>query len=169
MDKVSIGRFAEFDHATRVVAVSSRKGDMDDDFSHSLLDGRTGLPALLDALEAYLETAGAPPAAVSAVMIATDEVLSNVVDYSGAARVDVAASVRDGRVSIDVTDDGGQFDLTAATAPDTSLSVDDRDIGGLGIHLVRKLMQDVRYVREDEKNKLSFSRSYDLVSPSRKD
>lgn len=140
---------------------------MDDDFSHTLLDGRTGLPALLDALEAHLETSGAPPAAVSAVMIAADEVLSNVVDYGGARRVEVSARARDGRVSLDVLDDGRAFDLTAAAAPDTTLSLDERPIGGLGIHLVRELMQDVRYVREGEKNKLSFSRAYDVVSPSR--
>lgn len=140
---------------------------MDDDFSHTLLDGRTGLPALLDALEAYLEKAGAPPAAVSAVMIAADEVLSNVVDYGGARRVDVIARARADGVSLEVVDDGAPFDLTAAATPDTTLSVEEREIGGLGIHLVRKLMQDVRYARDGETNRLSFSRSYDLVSPSR--
>lgn len=140
---------------------------MDGDFSRTLLDGRTGLPALLDALEAWLGEAGAPPAAVSAVMVAADEVLSNVVDYSGAGRVRLTASARDRRVALDVVDDGAAFDLTAAAEPDTTLSVEDRAIGGLGIHLVRELMDDVRYAREGETNKLSFSRSYDLVSPSR--
>ena len=149
------------------MVVSPRKGDMDGDFSHTLLDGRTGLPALLDALEAYLGEAGAPPPTVSAVMIAADEVLSNVVDYSGAGRVRVTATVRDGRVAVEVDDDGDPFDLTAAAAPDTTLSVDERAIGGLGIHLVRELMEDVRYVRAGDANRLSFSRSYDLKSPSR--
>lgn len=163
----TIGRFARKDHATRVALLSPLKGAMDGDFSRTLLDGRTGLPALLDALEDYLGGAGAPSSAVSAVMIAADEVLSNVVDYSGATRVDVAARVRDGRVAMEVVDDGGPFDVTAAAPPDTTLPVEEREIGGLGIHLVRELMQDVRYVRDEERNKLSFSRAYDLVSPSR--
>jgi anti-sigma regulatory factor (Ser/Thr protein kinase) len=165
----TIERFALNGHATRVAKVSPRKGDMDDgDFSHTLLNGRTGLPALLDALEAFFDAAGAPPAAASAMMIAADEVLSNVLDYSGAGRVDVTAAVRDGRVAMDVVDDGAPFDLTEAAAPDTTLGVEDRAIGGLGIHLVRKLMDEVRYAREGDTNKLSFSRPYDLVSPSRR-
>lgn len=141
---------------------------MDGDFSRTLLDGRTGLPALLDALEAYLESAGAPAGAVSAVMIAADEVLSNVLDYSGASRLAVTARAAHGRVALEVVDDGRPFDLTAAPAPDTTLSLEERDVGGLGVHLVRELMDDVRYAREGETNRLSFSRSYDRMSPSRR-
>ncbi len=147
--------------------MSPRKGDMDADFSHTLSGGRTGLPALLDALEAHLSEAGAPMAVASAVMIAADEVLSNVVDHGGAAAVQVTAGVRDGRVTVEVVDDGVAFDPTAAAAPDTGLGVDEREIGGLGVHLVRKLMDDVAYQREGDRNRLRFSRSYDLMSPSR--
>jgi serine/threonine-protein kinase RsbW len=148
--------------------MSPRKGDMDADFSHTLSGGRTGLPALLDALEAHLSEAGAPMGVASAVMIAADEVLSNVVDHGGAATVQVTAGVRDGRVTVEVVDDGVAFDPTAAAAPDTSLDVEDRDVGGLGVHLVRKLMDEVAYRREGERNRLRFSRSYDLMSPSRR-
>lgn len=162
-----IGWFAIIGHVTRVAAMSPRKGDMDADFSHSLLGGRAGLATLMDALEAHLEAAGVPMAVASAVMIAADEVLSNALDYSGATRVDVAATVRDGRVAIEVSDDGQAFDPTAAAAPDTNLDIDERGIGGLGVHLVRKLMHDVSYVRREGRNELRFSRSYDLLSPSR--
>jgi serine/threonine-protein kinase RsbW len=148
--------------------MSPRKGDMDADFSHTLSGGRTGLPALLDALESHLSEAGAPAGVASAVMIAADEVLSNVVDYGGAASVQVIASVKDGRVAVEVVDDGVAFDPTAAAAPDTSLGVEERDIGGLGVHLVRTLMDDVEYRREGDRNRLRFSRSYDLMSPSRR-
>lgn len=147
--------------------MSPRKGDMDADFSHTLRGGRTGLPELLDALERHLDGAGVPMAAASAVMIAADEVLSNVIDHGGAGVVEVVASTVGGRVAVEVADDGAAFDPTAAAAPDTALGVDERDIGGLGVHLVRRLMDDVAYVREDGRNRLRFSRSYDLVSPSR--
>jgi serine/threonine-protein kinase RsbW len=141
---------------------------MDADFSHTLSGGRTGLPALLDALEAHLADAGVPMAVASAVMIAADEVLSNALDYSGADSVAVSARARGGRVQVEVTDDGKAFDPTAMATPDTGLSIDERDVGGLGVHLVRKLMDDVRYQREGGRNRLSFSRSYDLMSPSRR-
>lgn len=132
---------------------------MDADFSHTLSGGRNGLQALLDALERHLSQAGAPVGAVSAVMIAADEVLSNVIDHGGARTVRVDARVRGGRVTVDVTDDGVAFDPTAAAAPDTSLGVEERDIGGLGVHLVRKLMDEVEYRRDGERNRLRFSRS----------
>lgn len=148
--------------------MSPRKGDMDADFSHTLSGGRAGLPALLDALESHLAEASVPAPVASAVMIAADEVLSNALDYSGAGSVTVDARARDGRVLVEVTDDGKAFDPTAMAAPDTGLSVDERDIGGLGVHLVRKLMDDVRYEREGGRNKLRFSRSYDVMSSSRR-
>jgi anti-sigma regulatory factor (Ser/Thr protein kinase) len=146
--------------------MSPRKGDMDADFSHTLSGGRTGLPALLDALETHLSQAGAPMAVASAVMIAADEVLSNVVDHGGATTVQVSAGVRDRRVTVEVVDDGVPFDPTAARAPDTSLGIEEREVGGLGVHLVRKLMDEVAYRRDGGRNKLRFSRAYDLMSPS---
>ena len=56
---------------------------MESDFSRTLSDGRAGFPALLDALEAHLTGAGAPQAAIAAVLVALDEVLSNILDYGG--------------------------------------------------------------------------------------
>lgn len=138
------------------------------DFSHTLSGGRTGLPTLLDALEAHMLEAGVPMSVVSAVMIAADEVLSNALDHSGAQAITVTAAIGEGRVTVAVTDDGAPFDPTAAAAPDTSLSVEEREIGGLGVHLVRRLMDEVRYERIDGHNRLSFSRSQDLMSPSRR-
>lgn len=139
---------------------------MDPAFTHTL-SGGADLPAVLDALEAHLAEAGAPMNVVSAVMIAADEALSNALNHSGASTISLTARVRDGRVSIEVVDDGAPFDPTAAAPPETDLPLEDREVGGLGIHLVRQLMDDVRYERAGGRNKLSFSRSYDLMSPSR--
>jgi serine/threonine-protein kinase RsbW len=148
--------------------MSPRKGDMDTAFTHTLSGGGADLSAVLDALESHLAEAGAPIAAVSAVMIAADEVLSNALTHSGASEVSLDVRVRDGRVRVEVVDDGMAFDPTAAAAPATDQALEDRDVGGLGIHLVRELMDDVRYERTAGRNKLSFSRSYDLMSPSRR-
>jgi len=148
--------------------MSPRKGDMEPDFSHTLLDGRAGFPALMDALEAHLLQAGVPMAVASSVMIAADEVVANVLDYSDAGSVAVTAQVREGRVAVQVVDDGAAFDPIAAVAPDTSQSVEARGIGGLGIHLVRKLMDEIGYERAGGANRLRFSKSYDAVSPSRR-
>jgi serine/threonine-protein kinase RsbW len=139
---------------------------MEPDFSHTLVGGRAGLSALLDNLEAGLAERRVPSATVSSVLMAADEVLSNILDHGGASSVEVAAEARDGRVTIQITDDGMAFDPLAATAPDTTLSVEEREIGGLGIHLVRKLMDEVGYERRGKYNRLRFSKSFVPMSPS---
>jgi len=56
------------------------------------------------------------------------------------------------RVTVTLTDDGSPFDPLAAPLPDTALSVEERRIGGLGIHLVRQMMDEVSYQRRGERN-----------------
>ena len=133
------------------------------DFSRTL-HGRAEFPGVLDALESHLSARGAPETVIAAVLIAADEVLANVLDHGGGggavpeARIDV--SVRDGCVTVEVADDGVAFNPMETPAPDTGLSVEDRAIGGLGIHLVRKLMDTVSYARSGGRNRLRFSKTY---------
>lgn len=137
---------------------------MESDFSTTLTDGRAGFPALLDRVEAHLAQAGVPQAAAAPVLIAFDEAMSNVIDYGGAGRVEVAVQVADGRVSVQIADDGRAFDPLAAPAPDTTLSVAERRIGGLGIHLVKTLMDSVAYDRVSGRNRLRFSKTFSPAS-----
>ena len=61
------------------------------------------------------------------------------------------------RCEVVVSDDGPAFDPLAAAAPDTSLGVEERPIGGLGIALVRRLMDEVEYERRDGRNHLRLA------------
>lgn len=140
---------------------------MEADFSYSLPDGGAGLSALLDALEAALAARDVPPTAASAILISADEIVSNVLGHGGSPAVQVSARIADGQVSVTVVDDGPAFDPLAAETPDTTLSIEARDIGGLGIHLVRKLMDQVDYRRDGKHNRLQFSKSFAPRSPSR--
>jgi len=140
---------------------------MESDVSHRLTGGGAGLRALLDAIEAQLADGDVPQAAVAPVLIACDEILSNVVNHGGAdAGVEVAVRVRDGRVDVEVVDAGAPFDPTAAATPDTDLALEDRKIGGLGIYLVREMMDRVDYERRDGRNRLQFSKTFPPTSPS---
>ena len=56
------------------------------------------------------------------------------------------------RLSVTVEDEGLPFNPFARSAPDTTLSLEEREIGGLGIHLVRKMMDEVSYVRRTGRN-----------------
>ncbi|WP_293905420.1 ATP-binding protein [Phenylobacterium sp.] len=143
---------------------------MDRDFSHTLSDGRTGFPALLDAIEAELAASEAPDSVIAPVLIALDEVISNALDHGGEAgatpMVRVTLRVGEGRVAVQVVDDGVAFNPIDQPAPDTALPMEARAIGGLGIHLVRKLMDAVDYDRRAGHNHLRFSKAYSSASPS---
>ena len=143
---------------------------MESDFSRTLSDGKAGFPALLDAIEAHLAGAGAPKSAIGPVLIALDEVVSNVLNHGGDGGADptvqVDVRVADGQVAVEVADDGAAFNPIAADAPDTTQSIEDRPVGGLGIHLVKTLMDSVAYDRADGRNLLRFSKVYSPPSAS---
>lgn len=136
-------------------------------FARRLSDGKAGFPQLLEAIEAWLEERGVPPGPSAQLMIAFDEIVSNVLNHGGdehAPVVDVSLKLDEHGVLAEVSDDGTAFDPLTTPAPDTTLSVEDRDIGGLGIHLVRELMDDVSYTREENRNRLRFSKNCTLDS-----
>jgi anti-sigma regulatory factor (Ser/Thr protein kinase) len=92
------------------------------------------------------------------IKLVFDELLNNIITYAFSeddadehdleVRVESTAS----EISITISDDGYPFDPFALEAPDVSLPIDEREIGGLGILLVRQLMDQVSYVRRDDRN-----------------
>jgi serine/threonine-protein kinase RsbW len=133
------------------------------EFSQTLTGGRGGLTAFMDAIEAGLDEAGAPPSAVAPLMIAIDELVTNALSHGadgGEPVVEVKVRVEPGEAAIEVIDDGRAFDPTAAAAPDLTQDLDERQIGGLGLHLVRRLMDAVAYERRPGHNHLRISKRY---------
>jgi serine/threonine-protein kinase RsbW len=138
---------------------------MTGEFARTLSDGKAGFPNLLEAIEAHLEDREVPPGAAAQLMIAFDEIISNVLNHGADGRaptVEVRLAIGGGRVQAEVSDDGKPFDPLAAPPPDTSLPVDERPIGGLGVHLVRELMDDVAYAHEKGRNRLRFSKIFPI-------
>jgi sigma-B regulation protein RsbU (phosphoserine phosphatase) len=94
--------------------------------------------------------------------VAADEIFANIVRYSGATRWSLAVELRhhpDG-VRLVITDDGASFDPLAHRDPDTTLSAAEREIGGLGILIVKKTMSPVNYRRRNGKNVLTMGKDY---------
>ena len=83
------------------------------------------------------------------VELAVEEVFTNMVRHNagGRSRIEVALGVRDGEIVVTLTDfDAPRFDPTADAPPvDTSAPLAERTAGGLGIHLVRKMMDRIEY------------------------
>jgi anti-sigma regulatory factor (Ser/Thr protein kinase) len=119
---------------------------------------------VLDRLEAALAQAGCPPASRAALLVVAEEMVTNVARYAWPAGVEpgafiVAAAIRradDGiEVRLSTEDDGVAFDPTAGAAPDTDATLEDRPIGGLGIHLVMSMTIGQVYRREGGRNRFS--------------
>ena len=84
------------------------------------------------------------------------ECVSLVGGSVAAKRQDCEDKSRDAdRLCLSVEDDGRAFDPLARAVPDTGLAVEEREIGGLGIHFVRSLVQDIAYERRGPLNRLT--------------
>jgi serine/threonine-protein kinase RsbW len=96
------------------------------------------------------------------VHVALDEVLSNVVRHGAAGRsnpvMDVTFALVAGSVEVTVVDDGPEWNPLELPPPDTAAPLETRNPGGLGVHLVRNLMDRVAYTRQDDRNRLVFAR-----------
>ena len=100
------------------------------------------------------------PALAARINLALEEVVCNVIMYAypeGTAGTMDLDAVREGdRLQFILSDRGKAFDPTAAPEADLTTSVEDRPIGGLGIHLVRSIMDSIRYKRLDGMNVLTM-------------
>ncbi len=125
-----------------------------------------GIAAALDAFAEMAAACGLGKAVTWPVEVALDEVLANVVRHGLEGRegacveleLTLDAGVEPPLCRVELADDGPEFDPLSVAEPDTSLGVEDRPIGGLGIALVRRLMDEVAYERRDGRNRLRFSR-----------
>lgn len=114
-----------------------------------------GLREAVLALEGFCAAEALPAQVAWRLRVALDEVLSNIVRHGNGARVEVRFR-RDADVAeMVVADDGAPFDPLAWPAPDLRSSLEERQPGGLGIALLRGLIEEIRYVRE-ERNVLTM-------------
>ena len=77
--------------------------------------------------------------------------------HTAEREIDIAAKHTNGRLVITVTDDGVPFNPFDRVGPDTNLSVEERDIGGLGVLLVTELMDKCTYQRLRDKNEVTLT------------
>ncbi len=99
-----------------------------------------------------------PPKLVFEVTLVLDELGVNIVKYGGeVSEIEVSLSSGKEAVTIEITDDGRPFDpVNEAAEPDLASPLEERRIGGLGIHLVRNVMDEMHYRREQGKNHLTL-------------
>ncbi|MDD1728634.1 MAG: ATP-binding protein [Methanospirillum sp.] len=124
------------------------------------------VPATIDAieqvamyLEEFLEKTEVPMMEATRIQLAVEEAVTNVVmhgydDSGGDVLIRLESSPA--QIAITIIDAGAAFDPTTIPPPDVTADLDHRKIGGLGVHLIRSVMDEVRYARERDQNKLTL-------------
>jgi serine/threonine-protein kinase RsbW len=120
------------------------------------------LPAAIAFLQGFWEEAELPAALGFTFELALEEVFLNVALHGAngvtvpSVALDLIAS--DTEVVLIVADDARPFDPLTLATPDTSAALEDRNIGGLGVHLVRQMMDTVSYTFEAGHNRLRMTK-----------
>ena len=121
------------------------------------------LARLAEVLETFCDAHGVNHATQFALNVVIDELVTNVVHYAfpegGEHVIKVLVSLEDDELFIEIEDDGVAFDPLSLPEPDTEAEIEDREIGGLGVHIVRHLMDEVSYERVDGKNRLRLRKA----------
>ena len=122
----------------------------------SLTPDAESVKTVAEFLDTTLEAWEIPMKVVSKLQIVADEIYSNIVRYSQAKNAKVTA-VQNGTVlSLRFEDDGKTYDPTTAAEPDITASAEEREIGGLGIFIVRNMMDSMDYKYKDGHNVLTL-------------
>jgi anti-sigma regulatory factor (Ser/Thr protein kinase) len=97
-----------------------------------------------------------------------DEVLTNIISYGfpegGRHEIEVKVFYESSSLTASISDDGAAFDPLSRAAPDIHAGIEGRKVGGLGIHLLRKLTDSADYRRADGRNHLTFRMRTDATS-----
>jgi len=128
---------------------------------------RLALPASIDSLPKFLEfahagahAAGLTPTDRDSLDLVLEELLVNVARYAyqpESGDVEVAYAVDEpGTLLVEITDKGHSFNPLENGEPDLTRTIEDRPIGGLGIFLVRRLVDSIAYRRQQGRNTVSF-------------
>lgn len=112
---------------------------------------------LTAAIDAVLETNAVAREVREDVRLIAEEIVANAIEHGGCGaqtEIIVEITARADRLAIEFRDSGRPFDPTAVEAPRLDADIEERGVGGLGLHLVRELAESLSYRREDPYNVL---------------
>jgi serine/threonine-protein kinase RsbW len=122
-------------------------------FEFSIRNSFPEFEKLNPAVDRFLEQNRMPERLVYTVRLVLEELASNVIrhgsDAPGSCTIHLAVDIEPERLVIRVSDDGRQFDPTRHLPPDIDRPLKDRQPGGVGIHLVRSVADEMRYERRE--------------------
>jgi serine phosphatase RsbU (regulator of sigma subunit)/anti-sigma regulatory factor (Ser/Thr protein kinase) len=136
--------------------------EMAEELEIKVINKLSELGRLSQALEAFGERHGLAPRIVHDLNLALEETLTNIISYgyldNREHEIKLRLTAQPGEITAEVEDDGQPFNPLESPEPDIGKVVEQRPVGGLGIHLVRKLMDTLRYERLGATNRLTMKK-----------
>jgi anti-sigma regulatory factor (Ser/Thr protein kinase) len=124
---------------------------------------RTEIERVVQLAERFGEEHQLPAEVVMSIHLVLDEVVANIIshgyDDTAEHQIHVTLALDESVLTIRVEDDGRAFDPLAAPPPDLDLPLEERPVGGLGIHIVRSVMDAVEYQRDGDRNVLIMKKT----------
>lgn len=161
-----VGDAPQFDDMAMLVLDYRKKGSAADMPERTFPASADALNDALSFVEEELGKADFPAKAVMQISVAAEELFVNIARYaypgeSGSMKLGV--SVKNGTATLRFVDYGVPFDPLQKEDPDVTLDAEERKIGGLGIFMVKKTMDSVRYERTDNRNIFTVTKKADAV------
>lgn len=122
-------------------------------------------PRVAKKLDAFLTEQNVPESTINRILLCVDELVTNIIAHAYDDKQEHAVLLEcrlyDNRIELELRDDGRPFDPTQKQTPNLDLPMEEKSIGGLGIHLVTTLMDKVEYHREGDYNVLVSTKMLD--------
>ena len=131
-------------------------------YAFELKNDQSELERLCDKCEELGKTIGLSDKSVFEINLALDELFTNIISYGfkdqkeHSIKIDITFD--DNQLYMRIEDDGIPFNPMAVSPPDFQCGIEECQVGGLGIHLIKKLMDDVQYQRVGDKNVIELKR-----------
>jgi anti-sigma regulatory factor (Ser/Thr protein kinase) len=120
------------------------------------------LDVLCERLADFCEASGIAKKQKFEINLALDELFTNIINHGfqdeKEHKIRVTCTKNDNTVEITIQDDGVPFNPLEAPQPDLNCTFNDREIGGLGIHLIKAYIDRIDYQRDDEENILTLTK-----------
>lgn len=153
-------------------AVMSRvKAKIMANMRHLIIDGRyASIPVVTDFIGEAASAAGLPESDVFHCQMAVDEACTNIIEhaYGGENKgdIEITCLVEPGVCQISVVDTGEPFDPSSVPAPNVRGALEELRPGGVGLHLMRQLMDEIYFEFGDDRNKLTMVKRSEFVAGS---
>jgi anti-sigma regulatory factor (Ser/Thr protein kinase) len=135
-------------------------------YTFELRNDLSELDRLCQKCESVGESMGMSKKLIFEMNLALDELFTNIISYGfeddEEHRIKIEIKVQQNELLIRIEDDGIPFDPILAEAPNLECRIEDCKIGGLGIHLIKKLMDEIHYERMNDINILILKKRIDL-------